>query len=238
MTHISRLATLGEMATGIAHELNQPLSAITTYAHAGQRMLGAPEPDLAQLSEALEQIAAQGLRAGETIRRLRGLLRDRPTVREIANISEVIGELIALTRVHARLNDIHMRLELAPQPLLVSIDRAQIQQVLLNLIHNAIEALQEVSSEGRSIVIASRPLGAREVEVAVADSGPGVAPAIMSRLFHPFCTTKPAGTGLGLAVSRTIVKAHDGELNYRPNTPAGALFYFQLPRTKAIAQLQ
>lgn len=235
MTHISRLATLGEMATGIAHELNQPLSAITTYAHAGQRMLTAPEPDLADLGEALEQIAAQGLRAGEIIRRLRSLVRERPTVHEVANINEVIYEFRAFTRrVDTRLNEIELRLELTPQPLLVSIDRAQIQHVLLNLILNAIDALQDVSPEDRSILIATSDLSARDVEVAVCDSGPGVTPAIMGRLFHPFCTTKPTGTGLGLAVSRTIVKAHDGELNYRPNVPAGACFAFQLPRVDSI----
>src|SRR5688572_1812571 len=200
MTHVSRLATMGEMAAGIAHELNQPLAAITTYAQASIRLLALPEPDVSEVGEALRQIAAQALRAGEIIRRLRSLVRNSETVREPAAINEVIEELNGLTMTDARMHDVRLSLQLAPGLPEVHIDRIQIQQVVLNLLRNAIEALEEVATDAREIVVRTRAVENGDVEVSVCDSGPGVVPEILDRMFHPFCTTKATGTGLGLAI--------------------------------------
>ncbi len=228
MTHVSRLATMGEMAAGIAHELNQPLSAITTYAQASLRLLAAPETDVDEVADALRQIANQALRAGEIIRRLRSLVRNSETQREAAAINDVIEELSGLTNTDARMHDVRLTLQLAPGLPQLQVDRIQIQQVVLNLLRNAIEALDEVSPDAREILVRTRLVDG-DVEVSVCDTGPGVAPEIADRMFHPFCTTKPTGTGLGLAISRTIVRAHKGELGYTANTPRGACFYFHLP---------
>jgi two-component system sensor kinase FixL len=229
MMHVSRLATMGEMATGIAHELNQPLAAIATYAQAAKRLLAAPQQPTADISDALEQIAAQALRAGEIIRRLRALVRNRATQREPTHLNTLIEELGTLTRADARLHDIRVRLELAPDLPLLELDPIQIQQVLLNLVRNAEQALEAVPPGEREIVISTRLRANREVEARVRDSGPGVAPGIRENLFQPFATTKVAGTGLGLAISRSIIEAHNGKLEYAPESPRGASFYFCLP---------
>ncbi len=229
MMHVSRLATMGEMAEGIAHELNQPLAAITTYAQASSRLLNSSLPPHEDVTEALQQIAAQALRAGEIIRRLRKMVRNHETQREPANINALIEELGTLTRADARLNDVRIRLNLAPGLPFVDIDAIQIQQVLLNLVRNAVQALEEVPATEREIVIDTAMSGAGEIEVRVCDTGSGVSVDILERLFQPFATTKADGTGLGLAISQRIIEAHEGELYHVPNSPRGACFCFKLP---------
>jgi len=229
MMHVSRLATMGEMATGISHELNQPLAAIATYAQAAKRLLAAAPPATEEVSDALEQIAAQALRAGEIIRRLRTLVRRGQTQCEPTHLNTLIEELGTLTRADARLHDIRVTLELAPDLPLVDVDPIQIQQVLLNLVRNAEQALEGCGPREREIVISTRLLPTGELEVRVRDSGPGVAPGILESLFQPFATTKVEGTGLGLAISRSIIEAHKGKLEYAPESPRGASFAFQLP---------
>jgi two-component system sensor kinase FixL len=229
MMHVSRLATMGEMTTGIAHELNQPLAAIATYAQAARRLLGAPQPPMSDINGALEQIAAQALRAGEIIRRLRALVRGGQAQREPTHLNTLIEELGTLTRADARLYDIRVTLDLAPELPLLELDPIQIQQVLLNLVRNAEQALEAVPAGEREIVISTRRCASGEVEVRVRDSGPGVAPGILQNLFQPFATTKVEGTGLGLAISRSIIEAHRGKLEYAPETPRGASFVFRLP---------
>jgi two-component system sensor kinase FixL len=232
MMHVSRLATMGEMTTGIAHELNQPLAAITTYAQAAIRLLKTSPPGLDDVGEALEQIAAQGLRAGEIIRRLRSLVRNRETQREPTHINDLIEELGTLTRADARLNDVRIALDLAADLPRMQLDRIQIQQVLLNLVGNALQALESTSLADREIVI-STGLGADgDVELRVRDMGPGVSNDMLGKLFQPFATTKADGTGLGLAISRSIIEAHKGKLEYRPNVPQGACFVVRLPALK------
>ena len=228
MTHVARLATMGEMAAGIAHELNQPLAAITTFAQASIRMLerGDAEPD--DLRNALDQIAAQALRAGEIIRRLRALVRNKANEFGPTNINRLIAELQTLIQMDARVHDVRIVLHFAPDLPPVNADAIQIQQVILNLLRNAIEAFDGTTAPEREIVIRTALVDG-DVEVSVCDTGPGVAPAIVDRMFHPFCTTKPNGTGLGLAISRTIIEAHQGSLAYRPNSPTGACFFFRLP---------
>jgi two-component system sensor kinase FixL len=229
MMHVSRVATLGEMASGISHELNQPLTAIANYAQASTRLLATAPTDLTDVREALGQIAAQALRAGEIIRRLRGLVRNHPTDRELASVNEVIEELGSLARADARASDVRVVLELAPDLPRLRLDRIQIQQVLLNLLRNSIDALEASPPERREVVIRSAKDGMGDILITVADSGPGVTDTLLQRLFMPFVTSKANGTGLGLAISRTIVEAHGGRLDYQANKPRGAAFIVKLP---------
>jgi C4-dicarboxylate-specific signal transduction histidine kinase len=232
LTHVSRLATMGEMAAGIAHELNQPLTAIASYAQACDWLLARGSSDTAESRDALQQITAQGLRAGEIIRRLRNLVRTPDTFRVETDVNELIEELKGLALTDARAHNVRLTLELAPALAPVVANRVEIQQVVLNLVRNAIEALEGVPPERRDIVLRTAPGPDSNVELAVIDSGPGVDAAIVDRLFSPFVTTKPAGAGLGLAISRSIVEAHKGTLRYRPAGAGGACFVLRLPHAQ------
>jgi len=226
---------MGEMAAGISHELNQPLAAIANYAQACARLLRVPAPDMPEISGALEQISGQALRAGEIIRRIRSLARNEDVRRETQDINELIREVHTLLASDARVHDGRLELDLAPALPRVTVDGVQIQQVLMNLVHNAFEAQggeavrTETNGATFEVRIATRPTDAGDVEVSVSDLGPGLAGEVEQRIFEPFFTTKPAGTGLGLAISRSIIKAHDARLGYRANQPRGACFYFVLP---------
>jgi len=229
MMHVSRLATVGEMAAGVSHELNQPLAAITTYAQAAQRLLATSQATDPDVSDALEQIAAQALRAGAIIRRLRKLVSNQETRREPTQINALIEELGTLSRADARLHDVRVQLDLAPHLPLINLDSIQIQQVVLNLLRNAVQALQGVASVEREVTISTGLNGDDEIEVKVQDTGSGVSGEMLDKLFQPFATTKSDGTGLGLAISRSIVEAHKGTLDYIPNVPRGACFTITLP---------
>ncbi len=227
--HVSRLATVGEMASGIAHELNQPLAAIANYAHACDRLLGRPDADLAEVRGALKEIAAQAVRAGDVIRRLRSLAQPHVDRREPTEINVLITELTALVRSDAHAHDVQYRLELSDGLPPLEVHRTQIQHVILNLVRNAIESLAETAGKPREIVVRTSRTRDGEVEVSVCDSGPGVSSSVVPRLFDPFWTSKPDGAGLGLAISRTIIAEHGGTLDYRPNVPIGACFALRLP---------
>jgi two-component system sensor kinase FixL len=234
MNSVSRLATMGEMAAGISHELNQPLAAIANYAQACVRMLRVPAPDMPEISGALEQISGQALRAGEIIRRIRSLVRNEDVRREARDINELIREVHALLATDARVHDGRLALDLAEPLPAVTVDGVQIQQVLMNLVHNAFEAqghdpLAEHTGATFEVRITTRPTAGGDVEVSVIDLGPGLPGEMEQKIFEPFFTTKPTGTGLGLAISRSIIKAHDARLSYRANQPRGACFYFVLP---------
>jgi len=229
MMHVSRLATVGEMASGIAHELNQPLAAIATYAHACDRLLGVPAPDIEEVQIALRQIAEQAVRAGDIIRRLRSIARGEDSVRAPADINEVISELTGLIRSDAKAHGCQYRCELWAGLPGANVDRAQIQQVVLNLVRNSLEALAMGRIEMPEVVLRTRPTADTDIEISVCDNGPGVDGSVEARIFDPFCTTKPAGTGLGLPISRTIVQTHGGVLNFAPNVPRGACFTIKLP---------
>jgi two-component system, LuxR family, sensor kinase FixL len=229
MMHVSRLATMGEMASGISHELNQPLTAIANYAQASVRLMASTNPDLADVREALQQIAGQALRAGEIIRRLRSLVRKQQTQREQADINELIKELDALARADARVSDVRITLNLAAEVPSLSLDCVQIQQVLLNLLRNSIDALESIPIDQRDVVIRTGIDSGGDVFVEIADTGAGVADDMLPNLFAPFATNKSQGTGLGLAISRTIVEAHQGRLEFRANNPRGAVFVMTLP---------
>ena len=236
MMHVSRLATMGEMASGISHELNQPLTAIANYAQACVRLLASPGADLIDVREALTQISGQALRAGEIIRRLRALVRKQSTQREQADINELIIELDALARADARSSDVRIVLKLGADLPHVSLDRVQIQQVLLNLLRNSIDALEAIPPSQREVIIRTATgTAAGDVIVEIADTGTGMAADILPHLFTPFATNKPQGTGLGLAISRTIVEAHRGRLEYRANKPCGAVFIVTLPSEQGVS---
>ncbi len=228
MVNVARMATMGEMAAGIAHELNQPLTAIANYAQASDRLLARPDPDVTEVRSALQEISSQALRAGEIIRKLRHLVGRQESLRAVTEVNEVVEELGVLTQADARHSGARLRMELAPGLPQVNIDRIQIQQVLLNLWRNAIEALASTSPDKREVAFTTRSFD-RDVEICVCDNGDGVAPTIVERIFDTFYTTKDSGTGLGLAISRTIVQAHGGCIGYRPNRPSGACFFVHLP---------
>jgi two-component system sensor kinase FixL len=229
MTRVSHLATLGEMAGAIAHEINQPLAAISNYALACQRMLEATEPGIAEIQDALKQISGQALRAAEIIGRVRSLVRARARRREPCDINALIQEVSALVRSEARPQGVQLSLDLADDLPPVEVDGIQIQQVLLNLIHNAIEALSTVGSGERRVTVRTGRTTPTELTISVIDSGPGVDPALSGRIFDPFCTTKEHGTGLGLAISKSNIEAHRGRLVHHPNVPTGACFSINLP---------
>ncbi len=229
MLHVSRLATIGEMAAGIAHELNQPLTAIANYAQTCDRLLGQPNPPLSDLRSALREIAAQAVRAGEIIRRVRTLARSQPVERSSTDLNSVIHEILELMQTDACVHGARLRLELADGLSQVSIDRVQIPHVILNLVRNALEALSQGGCETREVRICSRRAEGGDVEIAVCDTGPGVSAQELERIFDPFFSTKSSGTGLGLPISNTVVRAHGGTLAHRPNQPAGACFYVFLP---------
>jgi two-component system sensor kinase FixL len=229
MARVSHLVTMGEMAAAIAHEINQPLAAISNYAQACERLLESPSPEIAEVQDALRQVSSQALRAAEIIRRVRHLVRMHESRRERADLNKLVLDVSGLAESHARQHGVHLSLQLADDLPAVDVDGIQIQQVLVNLIHNAVESIAAAGTGGGKIVVRTRRPAPGEIEVSVADSGPGVEPGIVERIFDPFCTTKEQGTGLGLAISRSIVGSHRGRIEYRPNVPCGACFVVTLP---------
>lgn len=235
LTHFSRLSTMGEMAAGLAHEINQPLSAIATYARACQRLIVQPDPEIEDIVGALEQINAQALRAGEVIRRLRNFVKNREVKREPVNCARLLEDLRTLAETDARLHNIRLRLDLQEPLPTVHADPIQLQQVVLNLVRNAIDAMADAPEDRREVVLATRVASDGEVQVTVTDHGTGLAPEATEHLFNPFFTTKASGTGLGLAISRSIVRAHGGRLWHTPNDGCGVRFHFTLPASLATA---
>ena len=229
LLNVSRMATIGEMATGVAHELNQPLTAIANYAQACERLLSRRETDPADLREALRQITAQTTRAADILRRLRTLARNQRAEHAPASLNALVTELYELLQTDALVHDVQLILDLAPDLPEVLVDAGQIQQVILNLVRNSLDALAGRAASGRQITIGTALSAADEVQLSVCDNGPGVSPQAMKRIFDPFFSTKENGTGLGLAITHTIARAHAGTLGYRPNVPSGACFYILLP---------
>ncbi|TMJ02020.1 MAG: PAS domain S-box protein [Alphaproteobacteria bacterium] len=228
LVHISRLTAMGEMASALAHELNQPLSAIANYMKGSRRILeGRSDEDSAVVRDALEKAAEQALRAGQIIRRLRDFVARGESERRIESVKKLVEEASALALVGAKEHGIRVRFQIDPVHDLVLVDKVQIQQVLLNLVRNAIEAMEQ--SPRRELLIASRPRDGDLVEVSVADSGPGIAPGISAQLFQPFITTKRFGMGVGLSISRSIVENHGGQITAEPNEGGGTVFRLTMP---------
>lgn len=229
LMQISRMATLGEMAAGIAHELNQPLSAITTYAQACERLMSGAQPDMEESRLALHEIAQEALRAGDIIRRLRRIVGRQDNTRSSIDLNALVEDLMPLIQSDARLHRVQIETQLDPGKPHVEGDSSQLQQMTLNLVLNAIEALAATSQQQRLITIHTAMPDSVTAELTISDTGPGVPDAQISRLFMPFFTTKPGGTGLGLSVSQTIARAHEGSVGYRSLEPHGASFFIRLP---------
>jgi len=234
LAHANRVATMGQLTASITHEVNQPITAAVTYALAARRFLSAKQPDLREVDEALSLIVKEGNRAGEVVGRVRALIKKAPARKDAVEINDAILEVIALTRREAANNGISVQTQLAEGLPRVQGDRVQLQQVLLNLIINAIEAMREINEEERELLIGTRnePDG---VSVEVRDSGPGFASAALERAFEAFYTTKSDGLGLGLSICRSIIEAHNGRLWASPNVPRGAIFRFNVPAHSAAA---
>jgi PAS domain S-box-containing protein len=228
LAHANRIATMGQLTASIAHEVNQPIAAMVTNAHAAQRWLGASSPNLDEVEKALARIVKDGNRAGEVVGRIRALTKKAPPRKDPLDVNEAIREVIELTRGEARKNRVSVRTELADGLPLVAADRVELQQVMLNLIVNAVEAMSSVGEGARDLLITSGPAGSDGVLVAVHDSGPGLAPATQEHVFEAFHTTKPSGLGLGLSICRSIIEAHGGRLWATANLPRGAVFQFTL----------
>jgi two-component system sensor kinase FixL len=236
LTQVARVATAGEMAAGVAHEINQPLTAITTYARACERYLSMPEPDLAEARDAAREIAAEGLRAGAIIRRLRQMVRlDTPDTRARVELNGLIEELRSLLESDARAHGAQLVIELDPGLPEVTGNGLQLQQVVLNLVRNSFEALLDSPSGTRHVTITTGRIEDGEVEMRVEDNGPGIDPAIAGRLFDPFLTTKVTGTGLGLSMCRTIVQSHGGSIAASQRNPQGSRFVVRLPFAEEVA---
>src|SRR5712672_1248181 len=228
LAHANRVATMGQLTASISHEVNQPITAAVTYALAARRFLSADPPNFREVDDALSLIVKEGNRAGEVVERVRALIKKVPARKDAVAIDDAILEVIALTRTEAANNSVSVRPHFAAGLPRVQGDRVQLQQVILNLIVNAIEAMRDIGEEERELLISTRnePDG---VSVEVRDSGPGFAPAALERVFEAFYTTKPSGLGLGLSICRSIIEAHNGRLWASPNLPRGASFQFALP---------
>jgi PAS domain S-box-containing protein len=228
--HANRVATMGQLTASIAHEVNQPIAAAVTNANAGLRWLSAGRPDLEEARQAFRRVLENGNRAGEVIGRIRALVKKAPARKDSVAINEAILEVVALTHGEAAKNGVSVSTLLAEGLPAIEGDRVQLQQVILNLIVNAIEAMSGASGDTpRQLLVTSERAEPDGVMVAVKDSGPGLAPATLDRLFDAFYTTKADGMGMGLSICRSIIEAHGGRLRASPNHPRGAVFEFTVP---------
>lgn len=230
LVHVSRLTAMGEMASTLAHELNQPLSAIANLLTGSRRLIDrGREADQAKVREAIDKAATQALRAGDVIHRMRDFVRRGASERDVESLSKLIEEASALALIGEKDRQVDVRLALDPAADAVYADRVQVQQVLLNLIRNGIDAMQDGNSRRRALLITSDVTEEGWSRVSVADTGPGIADEVRDRLFQPFMTTKPQGMGVGLSISRSIIEAHGGRIWAEANPGGGALFRFTLP---------
>ena len=228
LVHMSRLTAMGEMASALAHELNQPLAAIANYMKGSRRLLESrQDQSLGLLRDAMDKAADQALRAGDIIRRLRDFVSRGESERRVEDVKKLIEEASALALVGAKDKGVRVRFAFAPRLNYVLADKVQVQQVLLNLIRNAIDAMETAPT--RELVVATSPAADNMVEISVADTGGGIAPEIADQLFQPFITTKSHGMGVGLSISRTIIESHGGSITQRPNPDGGTIFTFTLP---------
>jgi C4-dicarboxylate-specific signal transduction histidine kinase len=228
LAHVSRVTTMGELAASIAHEVNQPLAGIVTNDNASLRWLAGDSPNLAEAREAIRRIIRDGTRAADVISRMRALFQKVHTAKERLDINEAIAEVVILTQSEVRRNKATLRVEPAADLPPVMGDRVQLQQVVMNLILNGIEAMSTVEDRERDLVIKTQRGEGDEVRVVVQDSGIGFDPLRAERIFDAFHTTKPGGLGMGLSISRSIVESHGGRLWAVSNDGPGATFQFTL----------
>jgi PAS domain S-box-containing protein len=229
LAHANRVTTMGQLTASIAHEVNQPIGAAVTNAIAALRSLHAEPPDLNEVRLALERVVADNQRAGEVVGRIRNLIKRTPDRHVRLDLNDVLLEVIALTRPEMHKNSVHLETQLATDVPAVDGDRIQLQQVILNLIINAVEAMTGVTGRSRELLISTARQGETSVRVAVRDAGPTFDPQNANRFFEPFYTTKTTGMGMGLTICRSIIDAHGGKLEVSANASHGATFYFTLP---------
>jgi len=230
LAHANRIMTVGQMTASIAHEVNQPIAAVVTNAQAGLRWLNMQPPDPEEARQALDRIVKGGRRAGDVISRMRALVRKAPPRKDQLDINETIREVIALTRSELHRTGTSLQTQLAEGLPFVQGDRVQLQQVMLNLILNAVEAMSGSNEVSRELLISTAADGANGVRIAVRDWGPGLKPESLDRLFDAFYTTKPDGMGMGLSICRSIIEAHGGRVWATTNVPQGAVLQFTLPQ--------
>jgi two-component system, LuxR family, sensor kinase FixL len=231
LAHMARVTTMGEMTASIAHEVNQPLTAVVTNANACLRWLAGEEPNLEETREAVVRIVSEGKRAAEVIQRIRSLVKKSAPEKSRLDVNDVIREVLVLTNLQTLKKRISVRTDLAAGLPAISGDRVQLQQVILNLVMNALEATAGADESGDELVVTSEKDEPDQVTVAIRDSGVGIAPDKLDKLFHPFFTTKPNGMGMGLPISRSIIEAHGGRLWAYRNPGPGATFKFSVPVT-------
>ncbi|MCK6371837.1 MAG: PAS domain S-box protein [Gammaproteobacteria bacterium] len=229
LMHASRLTTMGEMAAAMAHELNQPLSAIATYTAACQRLLTQGESARADVNSALREIGAQAHRAGEVIQRMRDFTRSRESLRKVVDLYPLVDEVRPLAELDAKANDVRLMIDIEPDIPPINADRVQVQQVVLNLLRNGVDAMSSTPVPERALQLHAYRDSDKTVRVDIIDAGGGVPDEVRARLFTPFFTTKEMGMGMGLAISRSIITAHGGKLDCCNNRDRGATFYFTLP---------
>lgn len=230
LVHMSRLTALGEMASALAHEINQPLSAIANYLRGTRMLLERDEVPGTRVAEAVDRAAAEALRAGDIIRRLRDFVARGETERTIESLPQMVEEASALALVGAKEHGIRVQFELDPNVDLVLADKVQIQQVILNLVRNAVDSLVDTAEGLRELKVRVTPTSDQMAQVIVLDNGKGIDPDIVDRLFQPFITTKRDGMGVGLSISRTIIEAHGGRIWARSRPEGGAEFGFTVRR--------
>jgi len=229
LAHVARLGTMGEMASALSHELSQPLEAIAAYTQGCVRRLRSAQCDPHETVDAMEQVNKQAQRAGQIIRRLRSFVRRSEPHRSTVDINELVREAVALDETDFRQADTFLRFELTQDLPLLQADPIEIEQVVLNLLRNGIEAMSTIEPSRRRLTLRTSWLGDEQIEVAVADTGDGLPPTLQDRVFEPFVTTKPGGMGMGLSISRSIVELHGGRLWATPNPEGGTTFHFWLP---------
>jgi PAS domain S-box-containing protein len=227
--HMERVSHMGELTASLAHELNQPLTAILSNAGAALRFLQADRLDPAELHDILQDIVKDNKRAGDIIRSLRSMLKREAMEQETISINDVLRDIISLFHSEAIIRNIAVEIDLAEPSPVVHVEKVQIQQVLINLIMNAAEAMSDHGPDGRKIVLQTRLIGHRAVQVAVRDFGPGISEKDLNRIFDPFFTTKRSGLGMGLSISRSIIEAHGGRIWVENNPDKGVTFYFEIP---------
>jgi C4-dicarboxylate-specific signal transduction histidine kinase len=229
LAHASRVLTMGELTSSIAHEVNQPLGAIVTNGNASIRLISRNPPEVERSREAIECMISDAMRASEVIKRIRAMLKKSAPEKTLLNVNETVHDVIGLTSSQLANNQIALSTKLSPDRLMVMGDRVQLQQVMLNLILNSNEAMSKPGWEFRELVISSQLTKPGEITVGVRDSGTGFERGNQERMFDPFVTSKDGGLGLGLSISRTIIEAHGGRLWGTANEDQGATFQFTLP---------
>jgi PAS domain S-box-containing protein len=229
LAHASRLATMGELTASIAHEMKQPITSSILNAKAALSWLDRPTPELDEVREALGGVISSGTRASDIIERIQAIVKKAPPRKDLLEINDAIREVTELVHGEAVRDGVAMKMQLSEELPLIEGDRVQLQQVLLNLIINAIQAMSATSDGSRQLLITTAKADPGDVVVAVQDSGPGLTPEALQHIFEPFLTTKASGLGLGLSICRSIIEAHGGRLWASPNEPRGAIFQFTVP---------